>query len=89
MKYKLALDIGVSSVGVALIELDQQGNQGVRLINAGVRIFEISEGAKTRRAYRTARKNLARKRKRLELLAGELFENGLWVNDNPAGSGIS
>lgn len=85
MKYKLALDIGVSSIGTALIELNQE-DCGVRLIDAGVRIFEVSEGAKDRREYRTARKNLVRKRKRLELLAKKLFENGLWVNDNPIGT---
>lgn len=85
MKYKLALDVGVGSIGTALIELDQK-DRGIRLIDAGVRIFEVSEGAKKRREYRTARKNLVRKRKRLELLAKKLFENGLWVSDNPIGT---
>lgn len=85
MKYKLALDIGVSSIGTALIELNQE-DCGVRLIDAGVRIFEVSKGAKNRREYRTARKNLVRKRKRLELLANKLFENGLWVSNDPAGT---
>ena len=85
MKYKLALDVGVSSIGTALIELDQE-DCGIRVIDAGVRIFEVSEGAKKRREYRTARKNLVRKRKRLELLAKKLFENDLWVNDSPIGT---
>lgn len=86
MQYKLALDIGVSSIGVALVELDQQAKQGVRVIEAGVRVFKVSEGAKDRRKYRSARKNLVRKRKRLELLTNKLFRSGLWVNDSPSGT---
>ena len=85
MKYNLALDIGVSSIGTALIELDQNNNR-LRLIDAGVRIFEVSEEAETRRTNRTARKNSKRTAKRLKLLSNKLFENGLWVTPDPAGT---
>lgn len=82
MKYRLGLDLGVGSIGSAVIELDNENN-AKDIIDAGVRIFEVSEGAEERRLKRTARKNLVRTKKRLELLAKKLFENGLWPNENP------
>ncbi len=85
MKYRLGLDLGVSSIGSAIIELDENNN-AKNIIDAGVRIFEVSEGAADRRSKRTARKNLVRTRKRLQLLAKKLFENQLWVNENPEGT---
>lgn len=85
MKYRLGLDLGVGSIGSAVIELDNENN-AKDIIDAGVRIFEISEGAEERRLKRTARKNLVRTKKRLELLAKKLFENGLWPNENPEGT---
>ncbi len=85
MKYRLGLDLGVGSIGSAVIELDENGN-ALDIKDAGVRIFEVSEGAEGRRVKRTARKNLIRTRKRLQLLARKLFENGLWVNDTPEGT---
>ena len=85
MKYRLGLDLGVGSIGSAIIELDEQNN-AKDIIDAGVRIFEVSEGAEDRRIKRTARKNLVRTRKRLELLAKKLFENGLWINEKPEGT---
>ena len=85
MKYRLGLDLGVGSIGSAVIELDNEGN-AKDIIDAGVRIFEVSEGAEERRLKRTARKNLVRTKKRLELLAKKLFENGLWPDENPEGT---
>lgn len=85
MKYRLGLDLGVGSIGSAVIELDNKNN-AKDIIDAGVRIFEVSEGAEERRLKRTARKNLVRTKKRLELLAKKLFENGLWPNENPEGT---
>lgn len=85
MKYRLGLDLGVGSIGCAVIQLNEH-NEAMDIIDAGVRIFEVSEGAEERRLKRTARKNLVRTRKRLELLALKLYENGLWVNDLPEGT---
>ncbi|MBP3546053.1 MAG: type II CRISPR RNA-guided endonuclease Cas9 [Alphaproteobacteria bacterium] len=85
MKYRLGLDLGVGSIGSAIIELDENNN-AKNIIDAGVRIFEVSEGAADRRSKRTARKNLVRTRKRLQLLAKKLFENQLWVNKTPKGT---
>lgn len=85
MKYCLGLDLGVSSIGSAVVELDVNDNPK-NIADAGVRIFEVSEGAVDRRTKRTARKNLIRTKKRLELLAKKLFENKLWVSTNPEGT---
>ncbi len=38
MKYRLGLDLGVGSIGSAIIELDNEGN-AKDIIDAGVRIF--------------------------------------------------
>ncbi len=85
MKYRLGLDLGVGSIGSAIIELDEQGRT-LDIKDAGVRIFDVSEGAAERRAKRTARKNLVRTKKRLQLLAEKLFENNLWVSNDPIGT---
>lgn len=85
MKYCLGLDLGVGSIGSAVVELDENNNPK-NIADAGVRIFEVSEGAQDRRIKRTARKNLIRTKKRLKLLAKKLFENNLWVSTNPEGT---
>lgn len=85
MKYRLGLDLGVSSIGSAVLALDEQNNVQ-DIVDAGVRIFEVSDGAEERRAKRSARKNLIRTKKRLELLAQKLYENQLWVSPNPEGT---
>lgn len=85
MKYCLGLDLGVGSIGSAIVELDEQ-NRAMHIVDAGVRIFEVSEGAEDRRIKRTMRKNLIRTRKRLELLAQKLCENKLWVCEKPEGT---
>lgn len=85
MKYRLGLDLGVSSIGSAVLALDEQNNVQ-DIVDAGVRIFEVSDGAEERRAKRSARKNLIHTKKRLELLAQKLYENQLWVSPNPEGT---
>lgn len=85
MKYRLGLDLGSGSIGSAIIELDDNNNP-IDIIDAGVRIFEVSEGAEDRRRLRSARKNLRRTKKRLDLLAKKLYENKLWVNNTPEGT---
>ncbi len=85
MKYRLGLDLGVGSIGSSIVELDDQNNPK-NIVDAGVRIFNVSGGAEERRAKRSMRKNLVRTRKRLELLAQKLFENDLWINETPEGT---
>jgi CRISPR-associated endonuclease Csn1 len=83
-KYRLALDLGVTSIGAAVIKLDAH-NEAEDIIDAGVRIFPLSEGAADKRAKKQARKNNRRTRLRIQLLAAALKEIGLWERDD-AGS---
>ena len=85
MKYRLGLDLGVGSIGSAVIELDDNGH-ALDIKDAGVRIFEVSEGAEVRREKRTARKNLIRTKKRLQLLSEVLYQNQLWISNDPMGT---
>lgn len=84
MKEKiLGLDIGIASVGHALIEYDDEHFEG-RIIEAGSRIFEACEVAKTkeslnaqRRNFRLARKRLSRRSGRLKALKHLFIQNNL------------
>ncbi|GEM_PF-485625 len=82
------LDIGTTSVGFAVVDLDEERNQG-RIVNAGgcpglgVRIFPEARDAdgtplnQQRRAKRMMRRQLRRRRKRRRLLNELLSERGL------------
>jgi len=70
LKYSLGLDIGVTSVGWAVIDLKKE-----RIHDLGVRIFEVAETpkegkslAEPRRIARGARRRLRRRRQRLNNL---------------------
>lgn len=82
MKYRLGLDFGVSSIGSAVILLNEE-NKAKEIVDAGVRIFPLSEGAEKRRMQKQARKNNERTKKRLQLLAHKLYGRGLWGSDSP------
>ena len=85
LNYRLGLDLGVSSIGSAIVKIDDEGDP-LKIVDAGVRIFPVSEGASDRREKRTARKNNVRTKKRLKDLGFALFELGLW---DYAGDNIS
>lgn len=79
MRYRLGLDIGISSVGWAVL-LDMPNGEPYKIENLGVRIFEKAEQPKTgaslalpRREARSARRRIRRKRHRKERLK-ELFQ---------------
>ncbi len=70
MKYVLGLDIGITSIGWALIDKDSN-----RIVRPGVRIFEKAEHPKNgeslatpRREARTTRRRLERRRRRLDTI---------------------
>lgn len=72
MGYRIGLDIGITSVGWAIIENDIEGNP-IRIIDLGTRIFEAAEKpkdgsplAKERRDARGLRRRLRRKKHRIE-----------------------
>lgn len=79
MRYSLGLDIGVTSVGWAVIDEDNR-----RIHDLGVRIFERAENpkngeslAKPRRDARSARRRLRRRRQRLNALKRFFVERRL------------
>lgn len=79
MNYSLGLDIGISSVGWAVLQNDINGEPN-KIINLGSRIFDKAEQPKTgaslalpRREARSSRRRLRRHRHRLERIK-HLFE---------------
>lgn len=79
MKYSLGLDIGTSSIGWAVIDLEKQ-----RIHDLGVRIFEKPEDpqsgkslAEPRRIARGTRRRLKRRRQRLNTLKQFFIKNKL------------
>ena len=72
MKYRLGLDIGITSIGWAVLEHDDD-EEPFRIADLGVRIFKAAENAKDgsalalpRREARSSRRRLRRHRHRLE-----------------------
>lgn len=88
--YRLALDLGTSSIGYAVFQLDKNGNPS-RLHDVGVRIFPDGRDAKTkeplavaRRAARGIRRNRDRGQNRVRRLVSELVQFGLLPEDEKA-----
>ena len=86
MNYRIGLDIGIASVGFAVMETDNKG-EPVKIKDLGVRIFEKAETpkegsslAKARRDARGLRRRLRRRvhrRERTEKLLQEYFGSGI------------
>ncbi|MCI1881443.1 MAG: type II CRISPR RNA-guided endonuclease Cas9 [Sporolactobacillus sp.] len=79
MKYSIGLDIGISSVGWAVINLDKQ-----RIERMGARLFDAAENPKNgsslaapRREARSARRRLRRRRYRVNRVRRLIIEKGL------------
>lgn len=83
MAYTLGLDIGIASVGWALLDYEKQ-----RILDLGVRLFEGAENAKDgaslaapRREARGARKRTRRKARRMRDLRQLFVSRGLLTED--------
>lgn len=83
MAYGIGLDIGIASVGWAIVQLDSEGNP-FRIVKMGSRIFDAAEQQKTgetlatpRRTARGMRRRLRRHRHRLERIKHLLLESKL------------
>ena len=81
--YALGLDIGIGSVGWAVLQNDLNG-EPIRVQDLGVRIFDKAEQPKTgaslalpRREARSARRRLRRHRHRLERIRYLLERSGI------------
>ncbi len=75
-RYILGIDLGIASVGTALIKLDES-NKPAGILDLGVRIFDTPEGAADRRVKRQARKTLKRRKLRLTRLKNHLKKHGM------------
>lgn len=83
MDYRIGLDIGIASVGWAVLENDKN-DEPKRIVDLGVRIFDVAEVPKTgaslalpRREARTMRRRLRRRRHRLERIRYLLEQQGI------------
>lgn len=87
LAYRLALDLGSTSLGWALFRLNTQ-DAPCAIIKAGVRIFSDGRNPKdgsslavTRRAARAMRRRRDRLLKRKERMLGKLVEHGFFPRD--------
>lgn len=83
MKYAIGLDVGIESVGWAVLELDSYDNP-CRIERIGSRIFDRAENPKDgaslatpRREARGSRRRLRRHRHRLERIRGLIVSTGI------------
>lgn len=81
--YRIGLDIGIASVGWAVLE-NNSDDEPVRILDLGVRIFDKAEIPKTgdslaapRRMARTARRRLRRRKHRLDRIKWLLEQEGM------------
>lgn len=83
LNYRIGLDIGITSVGWAVLENDSK-DEPIRIVDLGVRLFEAAEVPKTgaalaepRREARTTRRRLRRRKHRLDRIKWLLQQNGV------------
>ena len=83
MKYAIGLDIGITSIGYAVMLLDDN-DQPCRIMKMGSRIFEAAENPKDgsslaapRRENRGMRRRLRRKRFRKERIKSLIEQSGI------------
>lgn len=87
MRYAIGLDIGITSVGHAVVELDSN-DEPCRIIRLGSRIFDKAENPKNgaslalpRREARGMRRRLRRLRHRKERIRGMLIAEGVVTSE--------
>lgn len=83
MKYAIGLDIGIASVGSAVVALDYDENP-YGIISLNSRIFDVAENPKDgaslalpRREARSSRRRLRRHRHRIERIKKLLLDNNI------------
>jgi len=81
-RYRLGIDVGVASLGIAIISLDEESGlgsegQGFYIEHGTVRIYPLPLGASDRRVKRAMRRNIERKARRLDRLSDVLAEKGI------------
>jgi len=79
-RYNLGIDLGIASIGTALVLTDEAGNP-TKPLDLGVRTFAVTEGAARRREKRLERKHIRRRRQRIAKLKLFLQQHGLLPTD--------
>lgn len=84
----LGLDLGISSIGWAIVNYDEKNYLNNKIIKSGVRIFNVAENPKTgeslampRRLARGSRRTLRRKKRRINAIK-KLFIKYLNLSNN-------
>lgn len=90
LRYRLGIDLGTTSIGTALVELDgpEKNPHPTNILHLGVRIFDDGRDPKSkkpngvsRREAKQARKMLDRYLRRRKRLTDTLIEFKLWPSD--------
>ncbi|MCL2828834.1 MAG: type II CRISPR RNA-guided endonuclease Cas9 [Oscillospiraceae bacterium] len=83
MHYSIGLDIGIASVGFAVMELNEEDSP-TSIVRIGARVFDVAENPKDgaslalpRREARSARRRTRRRRHRKERVRALILEQGL------------
>lgn len=82
LRYRLGIDVGVASLGIAIVELGHSAKSTahefpIGIVGGSVRTWPLPEGAAERRQKRGMRRNIERRERRLDRLSELLAENGL------------
>ncbi|MEA2072584.1 MAG: type II CRISPR RNA-guided endonuclease Cas9, partial [Campylobacterota bacterium] len=84
----LGLDLGITSIGWALVKVDEKVKENNKIIKSGVRIFTIAEHPKDgkslalpRREARSARRTTKRKAQKLRAIKQLLIKNKILTQD--------
>lgn len=82
MRYRLGIDVGVASLGIAIVELGNStkpshGDFPTHIVGGSVRTWPIPEGAAERRQKRGMRRNIGGGKRRLDRLSDLLAKNGI------------
>ena len=87
-KIVLGLDLGITSIGWALVKSDDENIENNEIIDSGVRIFTIAEHPKDgkslalpRREARGARRTTKRKAQKLRAIKRLLLKNQILTQD--------
>lgn len=81
-RYRLGIDVGVASLGIAILELKDTNSTETEeshyhIVGGSVRTYPIPEGAAERREKRGMRRNIERRERRLDRLSDLLAAHGV------------
>ena len=87
--YILGIDMGVASIGLALLKADPDDKRPIAPLAGFVRTWSVPEGASERRERRAVRRNLSRRRRRLDRIGRILQEAGMLASPRTGTSPVA